>query len=309
MSQVPTLAAGAGGANSISSSTNNTNINNSNSLYKEKNLKPVGVIILIRHASKKIPRRIVWQRTFWLWFHKIFGNRFFPEKNEKAFRYHAGTLDVPLSKKGKEELPILQEEIKKVFSRIKEKLQSFSPSSVRILSSPLRRALVTAEAVGEAVGGGARIEKRDPLIERSWGKGNDQTVEKVCREYGEGLSNYYHSSFSKELPPGGGIPGAESLYELKERLEKNFLPELLGQFRQDGQVNFVVCHSGVIKALLRALVERGLLQRIEISDRTFNREELLKESVSNLRIPNAKPIVLLVYRENNSLTLRQLESN
>jgi len=290
-----------------SSSTNNLDT-------KKKQRKLQGFLVLVRHAKKKIPRIVLLKAKFWYFFHRLFGEKLFSKKNERFFKYHAGTIDLDLSKEGKKQLRIL----KKVTKELVDKFKEQGTSSFQVISSPLKRAMKTAQAVregiektGEKV---SQINIEPDIKERSWGVANGLTVGETDERFGKELSNDYHDSFVEI--DNKKIPGAESLFDLRSKLAKNFIPSLLNTFRSQPKTPennipavFVVSHAGTNKCIIKEFFQEGLLQEIKLGGVILKKNELSKDRIPRLNIPNASPIVLAVYSQNGSLTLEQIQTN
>lgn len=142
-----------------------------------------------------------------------------------AFR---GTSDVPLSEAGRAEATVLAETL------AAERLAA-------LYSSPARRALETAHAVGEATGLEPIHEPR--LREIDFGAIEGLTFDEVAGSHPELHAEWLRS------PTTVRFPGGECFADLRARVLEA-ASELID--RHDAQTVAVVSHAGAIRALLAA---------------------------------------------------------
>ena len=108
-----------------------------------------------------------------------------------------------------------------------------------IFSSPLKRALHTAEIVGKAVG--AEVRAEDDLRECFYGDAEGEPIADLERKYPDILNNWYNPQYLDIRFPGGEIK-AEALNRVLARLE---------QLRNEPYGTMgVAIHGGTMGALL-----------------------------------------------------------
>lgn len=154
----------------------------------------------------------------------------------RDFRF-VGDRDEPLTELGR-----FQAE------RLGEALRAIPGGVDRLLSSPRRRALDTARAVGDRIGRVAEIDER--LAEQSFGSWEGLTRQEVrSRGVDDELRLAACDRDSHASPPGG-----ESLEGVQERALS-----LVSELERAGGVVVLVSHVGPIKALLAAALGVPLL--------------------------------------------------
>lgn len=141
---------------------------------------------------------------------------------------YQGSSDVPLNALGMQQVAQLADYLK---------THELAPTGDAIVSSPLSRALVTARAIGDALGIDEILTDAD-LQERSYGKAEGLTL--VQRE---------------AQWPDGNWPGLEDWGHVAERAMRAL--DLVGQ-RFAGQRVFVVCHGGLINSILAVLSDGAI---------------------------------------------------
>jgi broad specificity phosphatase PhoE len=109
----------------------------------------------------------------------------------------------------------------------------------RIIASPAPRALKTAEIVNRFLGVG--IEQEEGLREQDWGAWEGMRLADIRRDPGQRLEQQIKSGWAFR-PPGG-----ESRRQVLNRARAAL--DSLGQ-RYPGEDILVICHQGVIKALV-----------------------------------------------------------
>lgn len=139
---------------------------------------------------------------------------------------YQGQVDIPLNALGRRQAALLAESMQ-------------AESWDVIVSSPLSRALDTARAVAGAVGlGGTDIATDPRLVERAYGKAEGLTLAEREATW-----------------PGGNWPGLEEWEHVSVRA-MTALTELAEAHR--GKRILVVCHGGLINAVLATLTEGEL---------------------------------------------------
>ena len=148
----------------------------------------------------------------------------------RTFRYQ-GTTDVPLDDGGREQARRLGLRLRR------EPL-------VRIVTSPLVRAVETASLVGSSFPEAPRTTYSPQLAELDFGLWEGLTVAEVMERHGERYRAWREDPLSVE-PPGG-----ESFLDAVDRVGKALSPLLHG----DEGTYLVVCHGGTIRAALVSLL-------------------------------------------------------
>ena len=139
-----------------------------------------------------------------------------------------GATDTPLNARGREQALALA-----------GKLRYERPA--RLCTSPLRRAVETAEIIGAELG--LAPEMLDALREISFGAWEGCSWEEIQRRW-PGDFAWCEGDRLHRAPPGG-----ESYAQLMERA----LPAVEALRREPGGTAVAVCHSAVIRAVLCAL--------------------------------------------------------
>jgi len=152
---------------------------------------------------------------------------------EKRFM---GKNDFSLSDKGKEQA-----------CRLAERLEGENIDI--IFSSPLRRALETAEEVAKKKGLKVLTEKK--LVERNFGILEGITLEEAKKGMGD---DFFDKVIDEKF---FRIPQGESTYDVEKRVG-NFLKDILGW---DGDRNFlIVSHGGVGRIMINYLTKEDKLK-------------------------------------------------
>ncbi|PYG89070.1 broad specificity phosphatase PhoE [Ruminiclostridium sufflavum DSM 19573] len=142
-----------------------------------------------------------------------------------------------------------------------------------VLSSPLKRALRTAEIIGESLGI-EEIEILASFIERDFGNGSGMTREQQAQSF-----------------PDGSIPGKESDDELSDRIKKG-LEYITKAYK--GEKVILVSHGAVINAIIKyvsdnfisvgeTFVKNACLNIIKYEDEKWTIE--LYNSIDYLKTP------------------------
>jgi alpha-ribazole phosphatase len=148
---------------------------------------------------------------------------------EKRFQ---GSTDIPLSDKGRAQA-----------RRVAEFLAD-KPLDA-IYSSPLQRALVTANTVAE--GHGLEVRLVNDLQEINVGEWSGKTWPEIRRIWPELERRWSEDPYSSDPPPGG-----EVYRDFQNRCIRA-LDEIAGAHEDSEQVA-VVCHGGVIRAVMNELL-------------------------------------------------------
>ena len=149
---------------------------------------------------------------------------------EEVFR---GQADVPLNKNGLKQAELLG----KYLSR--KKIDA-------VYSSPLKRALKTAEAIASRQS--LKVNIAPALIDMNYGKWQGLTTVEVKQQYPKIYQTWL------ETPERAAIPAGESLDDVKNRAWP-FLEEIVA--KHDGQNVALVSHRVVHKVLICALLKIG----------------------------------------------------
>jgi len=147
---------------------------------------------------------------------------------EKIFR---GRLDISLSDLGVEHAESLGKYLSKINFEI-------------IFSSPLRRALETANIISKHQRGNIKVEVDEDLIDISYGEWEGKREGEVKRLYPK-LYREWHLN-----PHRVRFPNGESLQDVKVRLEK-FIEKVTSKFK--GEIA-IVSHRVVLKILICMLL-------------------------------------------------------
>ncbi len=143
-------------------------------------------------------------------------------------RKFQGKLESPLTEKGERQIKLLTDRLKVINKRVQ-----FS----KIYSSPLDRALKTAEPIASALK--IRLEVSDLLMEMDHGSWDGLTIEQINRNYEELWRVWRYSPHLARFPEG------ESLLEAQNRF-REFVEELIRIESINSNI-IVVSHAGLIK--------------------------------------------------------------
>lgn len=144
-----------------------------------------------------------------------------------------GSTDIPLSDTGYEQARLLS-------------AQLADKHLAAVWSSPLRRALDTARAV--AAPHRLPVKQHRDLREIEMGQWEGLTIPQVEARWGEEFANWRHDPLAAPAPPGG-----EQYRDFQTRCI-GALDDVAGQYDPEQQIA-VVCHGGVIKAVLAGILE------------------------------------------------------
>lgn len=145
-------------------------------------------------------------------------------------RMFRGRIDIPLNETGVRQA-----------NAVAKKLSAFKIR--KIYSSPLKRALQTAEAVGKRLN--LKPIPENDLIEINYGKWQGLAVDEVQKKY--------RALYAKWLKTPGktAIPGGETLKRARTRVSLK-LNKILNQYRNGDIV--IVAHEVIIKVILCKLL-------------------------------------------------------
>lgn len=147
-------------------------------------------------------------------------------------RRFQGCSDIPLTDEGRHQA-----------ARLAARVALWKPH--RIVTSPLRRARETAEAVSQACGGTPLCEEHEGFREMSFGVWEGLTVEQLVQEAGENL-HVWSRDPGKYTPPEG-----EPFGRTQQRALAALEPLLSGGAPEERIL--VVAHGGILTALVLAL--------------------------------------------------------
>ncbi|MDR1471747.1 MAG: histidine phosphatase family protein [Synergistaceae bacterium] len=164
--------------------------------------------------------------------HRIFFIRHGETDWNKNFRYQ-GLSDVELNEFGLEQA-----------RRLGLRLAKTEPT--RVVSSPLARALRTAEEIMRLNSGSAPIETMDDLREISFGCWEGLTFSEVSKRYPDTYGRWRLAPFS--VTPDGG----ESIGEIIER-SRGAADDIVRR-GVPGGVTFIVAHGAILRSLLASMM-------------------------------------------------------
>lgn len=153
-------------------------------------------------------------------------------QTEGKIKIYKGLLDVPLSKEG-------ESQAKKVSKFLLPYMKRYDLKPEVIYSSPLKRALSTAEIIGKELS--LKIKKADELKERSFGKWEGLSINEIISIYPEEFEKW-RSNPLRFSPPDG-----ESTLQLRRRAKK-IIKQIINNHR--GSQIFVVGHGSINRVIL-----------------------------------------------------------
>lgn len=145
---------------------------------------------------------------------------------------YQGSTDIPLTDEGVRQADLLA-----------RRMSTIRASA--ILSSPLVRARVTADAVAARQTDGARVELRDGLCEYHFGEWEGKSVRELASEPGSLARKWWDAPFSF-VPPG-----AEPRASVIDRTSKIAREAASGAH---GSSVFIVAHGVIVRLLLSSLL-------------------------------------------------------
>ena len=159
-------------------------------------------------------------------------------------------------------------------AQVKLVAEKLAASNVdRLLSSPLSRATIMAEAIGAAVG--RDVELRNELIELDVGDTEGLTFAEMRLRFPD-----FMKAWAADDPAGVQMPGGESLTDLATRTA-SLIAEIHGM---EDRTVVAVAHNFVIKVMLCQLLGLPLSN--------FRRFQIDLASVSSLTLRNGRAAVL-----------------
>ncbi|MCX7988690.1 MAG: histidine phosphatase family protein [Thermodesulfovibrio sp.] len=166
-------------------------------------MKPYTVVYLLRHGETDGPKRV-----------------------------YKGHIDIPLSKNG-------IKQVEKVSEKLREFQKKYELHKKIILSSPLQRALKTAEILSKSL----EIELKvfDALKERSFGRWEGMAIDDIISAYPEDFERWRQNP-AKFSPPEG-----ESTIDVSERAKKA-IEEIIRRYK--GYQVFITAHGGINRVIL-----------------------------------------------------------
>ncbi len=166
-------------------------------------MKPTNVIYLLRHGETDGPKKV-----------------------------YKGHIDVPLSKEG-------EKQVERVARFLKEFVKRYDLSCQVCYSSPLKRAVKTAEIIAKAIP--MQIKPSEILKERSFGEWEGLSINDIMSLYPEEFERW-RTNPVKFSPPNG-----ESTLQVSERAAKA-LKEILSS--HSGEQIFITAHGGINRVIL-----------------------------------------------------------
>lgn len=166
-------------------------------------MKPSVVIYLIRHGETEGPKKV-----------------------------YKGHIDIPLSRKG-------IEQVEKVSEALKEIREKYELDKYIILSSPLKRALKTAQILSKNLE--IEVKSMNILKERSFGKWEGMSIDEIISSYPEDFEKW------RENPAYFSPPEGESTIEVSIRAKKA-IEEILKKYK--GFQVFLTAHGGINRVIL-----------------------------------------------------------
>lgn len=186
-------------------------------------------------------------------------------------RRYSGRGDVPLTEHGRGQAAAAAKRLAGMPGLIGE-----DGTPPPIVSSPLTRAMQTAQAIADATGG--RVETRPGLIETDFGEWEGMTFTEAARRDPD-----LHRRWLGD--PSSAPPGGESFDVVYRRVEAA-LHELLEQYA--GRTLVLVSHVTPIKTLLRIGLDAGpsLLFRLHLDLASLSIAEFYPDGNASVRLVN-----------------------
>lgn len=166
-------------------------------------MNPSLVIYLIRHGQTEGPKKV-----------------------------YKGHIDVPLSKQG-------QVQVEKVASFLKDYVKKYNLSPEIIYSSPLKRALASAEILSKTLS--LKVKSEEILKERSFGKWEGLSINEIVSLYPDDFERW------RLNPAEFSPPEGESTVEVSKRVSEA-LKRIL-KAHKNSQI-FITAHGGINRVIL-----------------------------------------------------------
>lgn len=147
-------------------------------------------------------------------------------------KVYKGHIDVPLSKNGISQV----EKVSEVLKKIQEK---YELSQKIILSSPLKRALKTAEILSKSLS--IEFKSLDILKERSFGQWEGMSIDEIISGYPEDFERW------RQNPAQFSPPDGESTLDVSIRAKKA-IEEIIKIYK--GYHVFITAHGGINRVIL-----------------------------------------------------------
>lgn len=147
-------------------------------------------------------------------------------------RAYKGHIDVSLNKDG-------MNQIERVSLALKNILGDYDINRAAILSSPLKRAMESAEIISRKLG--IEFEVMELLKERSFGAWEGMSIDEIISKYPEDFERWRKNP-AKYSPPGG-----ESTIEVSKRAKKA-INIILEKYR--GFQVFIIAHGGINRVII-----------------------------------------------------------
>ncbi len=176
-----------------------------------------------------------------------------------AERRYIGRTDLPLSEEGAKQARRLA--------------QRFSTEKVEIIfSSPLKRAIQTAEIIGKE--NGLKVEVLAELVEVDFGDWEGLTYEEIKQKFGDLIDRWLFSPSKVEIPSG------EKWESVTQRV-KSFLDQMSHRPEKTG---LAVTHGGVIKTIVGSILDH---KRVPFASFLIS-----NSSVSAIGFADSRPFLL-----------------
>ncbi len=166
-------------------------------------MNPTHVIYLLRHGETEGPKRV-----------------------------YKGHIDVPLSRAG-------EKQVEKVAKALKEFTKKYTLKCETCYSSPLKRAVKTAQIVAKSIP--LFVKEEEILKERNFGEWEGLSINEIVSLYPEEFERWRKDPV-KFSPPQG-----ESTLEVSKRAHKA-IEEILKNHR--GEQVFITAHGGINRVIL-----------------------------------------------------------
>ncbi len=155
-------------------------------------------------------------------------------ETEGQKKVYKGHIDIPLSKEG-------ERQVEKTAKFLKNYTKRYDLQVEFCYSSPLKRAVKTAEIIAEELSLRAKAKPLQSLKERSFGKWEGLSINDIVSLYPEEFERWRTDPL-RFSPPGG-----ESTLQVSERASEA-LSEIISS-HQNSQV-FITAHGGINRVIL-----------------------------------------------------------